>query len=614
MVKHGLSKFKTIAVHLVVGIVIVFLSFAGIFSQAEFALYDALFRVRGEKDPGSEVAIIAIDERSIAELGSLPWARSIHAELLERTSSAQVTAFDLLFDFPSDSTDDAAFVSAVEKSGNVVLASMFSYEQDASGNWYQQISLPYEDLCQAAVKSGFINVPVNRGNIIRSITLFDSNYYTEPYPSFSLATVLAYYNKNTLKVEENFLVSLNLDVPLDASNQALINFWGPGKTFPTYSYLDVVKGEHSPEEFSGKIVLVGVTTPVMMDYFETPFTIDNLILSGSLPSAGVEVHASAVKSLLESTFYTPVPWYANLAAYILLWILTVFLAKKLTPRVAVLSAFPVLIVTASLLYMLWMYKLWFNLFAALLIIAGGYSSVLVERYIYSESERRWVRDTFSRYLSADYVNELVRNPGKVNLGGEVKVITVLFADLRNFTAYSEKEEPEEVIKRLNQFFSAMTSIVFEYGGTLDKFNGDGFMAIFGAPVYDQKHAANGLKASLSMIQKMEELNEAWVKSGEDPLKFGLGLNSGPVIVGNIGSEERMDYTAIGRAVNLASRLEKLNKKYGTSILIGEDTISLLDQNAIPEGWCITGLGEVLSPDVGREIKVFTVKWKDTSGP
>jgi len=218
------------------------------------------------------------------------------------------------------------------------------------------------------------------------------------------------------------------------------------------------------------------------------------------------------------------------------------------------------------------------------IIAGNYSTVMIYNFVRSENERRWIRNTFSRYISLDFINELINNPEKIKLGGEKKQLTVLFADLRNFTAFSEKEDPEYVINRLNEFFSAMTSIVFHYKGTLDKFNGDGFMAFFGAPVDCENHADNGLKASVAMINMMDELNAKWLANGEKPLQLGIGLNSGTVVVGNIGSEKRMDYTVIGRVVNVASRLEVLTKEYETAILIGSNTLEIAGSKVLPDGW------------------------------
>ncbi len=587
--------------------IIALLSFSGLFKQAELGLYDIFFRIRGDTQPGSNIVIVAIDEKSIAEIGPLPWPRKYHARLLEDISEAEVVAFDLLFDFPAESKDDQLFLNALKENGNSVLASMFTYKSDENNDWFQQIRLPYEELRHGAAETGFINVPVDKGNVIRRITVVDTNYYTKPYPSFSLATALRYYGlgADSLEIKGNRLVTPEWEIALDSSNQILINFWGPGKTFPTYSYKDVLSGEYAPDYWSGKVVLVGVTSPVMMDYFENPFTLDNMIMSGSLPAAGVEIHASAVKTIVNSSYYQAAPWYVNLLMLLAIWLLSMNMARKFLPWPAAASAIILGLLTFTAYYLFWLEKqLWFNLFAALFVIVGTYSGIMVENFVHAERERRWIRDTFSRYVSSDYVQELVQNPGKIRLGGEKRMVTVLFADLRNFTAFCEQEKPEFVISRLNEFFRAMTDIVFKYEGTLDKFNGDGFMAFFGAPVYSDKHADNGVKASMAMIKKMDELNMRWAGNGYT-LQLGIGLNSGSVIVGNIGSEKRMDYTVIGRVVNLASKLENLNKEYGTDILIGEETINRLVSKTLLEEASIKELGHITVPGLAGLTKVFT---------
>lgn len=609
MTIFSLKKYRAIIVPLLVGMIIAFISYSGLFNQAELWIYDNYFLVRGKSDPGSEVLIIAIDEKSVVEFGPLPWRRTVHASLLEKLVEARVVAFDLLFDFPSGELDDRDFSHAIGAAENVVLASIFTYEQDEKDIWYQNIVLPNENLLQSACGSGFINVPVEKGNMIRRISIIDTNYFQEPYPSFSLATALCYYNldRGLLKVERGRLIAPNFSIPLDDSNQVMINFWGPGGTFPTYSYVDVLEEKVPVDVWSDKIILVGVTTPVMMDYFENPFTKENMIMADSLPAAGVEIHASAVNTILHSFYYRAMPWYFNSVMLLFVWLLSFIMVRKLSPWQAVISALFLALIVSFTLYLLWaQIQVWLNLFAALVIIAGNYSTVMVYNFIQSENERRWIRNTFSRYISIDFINELIKNPEKINLGGEKKQLTVLFADLRNFTAFSEKEDPEYVINRLNEFFSAMASIVFHYKGTLDKYNGDGFMAFFGAPVDSENHALNGLKASVAMISSMQELNAKWVASGEKPLQLGIGLNSGTVVVGNIGSEKRMDYTVIGRVVNIASRLEVLTKEYETPILIGSDTLKIAGTMALPEDWSFLELGYITVPGMTKKVFAYTL--------
>jgi adenylate cyclase len=592
------------------GLIIVFLSFSGLLQSTEDRLYDLYYQLRGPLDPGEDLVIVAIDEKSIAEIGPLPWSRAVHAELLEVLELAGVVAFDLLFDFPDEVAADNLFIRAVEKNGNVVLASMFIYNQVDSGEWYQSLVLPFQELTGGAASIGFINVPVDRGNMIRKITVVDTNYYATLYPSFSLAIALQSLElqPEQLLIDNNHLVAGSLTIPTNQENQGYIHYWGPGGTFPTYSYVDVLHELYPQETWAGKTVLIGVTTPAAMDYFETPYTSGNLILQGSLPSAGVEVHASAVKTYLDSRSIRKASLITDLILLAVAWLTTLYLARRFSPLPALGVILLLALIFSGLAYLCWERgHLIVNLAAVLLIIASIYMNSAISSFISSERERIWIRETFSRYISPDYVTELVKNPESIKLGGQKALITVIFADLRDFTAYCEAESPETIINKLNGFFTEMTAAVFNHGGTLDKYLGDGFMAFFGAPVSDAEHALSAVSAAIEMSSRMTVLNARWNEKGEKTFKMGIGINSGQAVIGNIGSESRMDYSAMGRDVNIASRLDALNKSYNTEIMIGESTVSMVDPQKLPTGWEFYALSEEQLPGLSGKIKVYSLK-------
>jgi adenylate cyclase len=236
-----------------------------------------------------------------------------------------------------------------------------------------------------------------------------------------------------------------------------------------------------------------------------------------------------------------------------------------------------------------------------------YAVTTATDFVVAELGRRRTKAMFSRYVSASVAEELMRDPDSVGLGGSRKVITIMFCDIRGFTAYSEGKAPEEVVSRLNEYLTAMTDVIFKNGGTLDKYLGDGLMAIFGAPVYYPDHIERSIQTAVEIQHEMNELNRRWAANNQPPLNIGVGINTGPALVGNVGSTERMDYTAIGEDVNLASRVEGLTKTFGTLIVISERSLKLLgEQPSLP--WEFKFLGHAEVKGFTDPIGVYTVPY------
>jgi adenylate cyclase len=591
------------------GLVVIITVLAGLWHNAEFVFYDTWFNIRGREFPGSQVAVVVMDEKSIEKLGPLPWSRRLHAQLLDQLRQARVVGFDVLFDAPTDEKADAMLAKAIRKNRRIILASMFTFERNENGEWYQKLKMPIQEFLEGAAGIGFINMPTDKGNIVRRVTVVDTNMFERPFPSLSLAVTMTSedLDPGDLRIKKSFLTAGRFKVPLNDENQTMIDFWGPGHTFPTFSYVDVLQCRFKPAKWKDKIVLVGISSPTeKKDIYENPFSKGNLVLSNAPLVPGVEIHASAIKTYLTGRYFRQAHWGVNLALLVTLWLATVFVTRR-GPWWGLFFGFLIAFAFLSCMYFIWLkVYYWLNVAAPLTMIAITYMSVTVEDFVRTEMERHRTKTLFGRYVSSAVVEELLRREEKIGLGGIRQEITILFSDIRGFTAFSEGKPPEAVVTRLNEYFTAMTRVVFRHGGTLDKYLGDGLMAIFGAPVKYPDHAWRAVAAAIEMLERLEELNRQWQNKGEVTLDIGIGINSGSVVVGNIGSPERMDYTVIGEEVNLASRLEAMSKEYKTQIIISERTIRYLDRNELPDGWELKNLGEVNVYGMQALVKIYTL--------
>ncbi|MEX2356608.1 MAG: adenylate/guanylate cyclase domain-containing protein [Thermaerobacterales bacterium] len=547
----------------------------GLWGSAERGIYDAFFRIRGPQNPGNDVVIVAVDERSIQALGPFPWDRDVHARLLDQLAPARVVAFDLVFDFPRQPESDRAFAEAMTAHGGVVLASFFTFEQDADG-WRQDIRRPAAEFAHAAAGTGYINIPADRGNTVRTVVPADTNLFGRPYPSFALAAALTAHSltPDDLHLGQSLLTAGPIAIPLNRNQETLPHFWGPQGAFATYSYLDVLTGRIAAELWQQRIVLVGIVTPTQPgDYFETPYTADNLILTGSLPSPGVEIHASAVQSYLDNHYFRRAPAWVNLLAALGLWAAGWGSGRRLGMVTGLIPLVALTVGAAGMAYAAWFYlHLWLDLIFPVTMTVAGYLGAAGVRLVETEREKRNLHDLFHRYVSPQVIEEMTRRNEPVTLGGQYREVTLLFVDVRNFSRFSEGRDPQEVVNRLNEIFEIMTRAIFRHQGTLDKYLGDGLMAVFGAPVAYAGHGVRALAAVREIMHHLSDLERRAESSDEIPLVVHFGLHSGTAIVGNMGSTERMEYTAIGETVNLAARLQSLNRALGTTVLMTRETV------------------------------------------
>jgi len=358
-------------------------------------------------------------------------------------------------------------------------------------------------------------------------------------------------------------------VPTDERGRLLIDYAGPARTFPHYSISDILEGTVPEGSFRDRLVLVGATATGLHDARSTPF--------GTV-FPGPEIHANAIDDILSDRFITRPEWSRifDLMAIALLGGAIGLALPRIGAAAGLLSAAALAI--AHVLFARWLFVdrgVWLNIVYPLLALGTNYVSLTVYYYVRETRERKRIHGAFGRYVAPVVIEQMLEDPGRLELGGEEKILTVLFSDLEDFTSYSERYTPRELIDLLSEYYARMTEQVFAHQGMLKEYVGDELMAIFGAPVEQPDHAARACAAALDMRALRRTLNDEWARSGHPVFAARTGINSGLMLVGNLGSEYRLSYGVLGDQVNLGSRLEGLNKVYGTEILVGENTLAMV---------------------------------------
>jgi adenylate cyclase len=447
-------------------------------------------------------------------------------------------------------------------------------------------------LAGAAQAAGFINVGADGDGIVRKAPLIIS-WEDGVYASLALAAVLRASGSETglLRLTSGGVESLRLagrNIPLDARGRMLLNYRGGRRTIPTYSARDVLEERLQPGALDGKIVFIGTSAAGLMDIRSTP-------LDRFYP--GVEAQATVADNIVGGDFLRRPDWAPGLE-------LTLIVGMGLLSTLLLLRMGGIwpLIILAVLGSSAWfgavrslnVHGLYLSPLMPMLTLAGNFGILSFLKFWSEEKEKRKIRNSFEHYLSPEVITRVLKNPDMLKLGGEKKELTVLFSDIRNFTSLSEKLEPQELVAFMNEFHSAMTGIILEQGGTLDKYIGDAVMAFFGAPEEQPDHALIGCRTALAMMERLYECRKDWCFPGFSRIEIGVGISSGEMVVGNMGSVKRMSYTVMGDQVNLASRLEGLTKQYGVKILISQFTFH-----------------QVRHEITCREIDQVRVKGKDT---
>ncbi len=618
--------------------------------------YDYRMRLAMPGKLDKRIVIVDIDEKSLKEEGRWPWGRDRMAmvvnQLFEHYKAA-VVGFDILFAETDQSSglnilqalghnqlkDVPEFQSALKKLApqleydqlfasslkgrKVVLAYYFSNNEQKSSNIISgALPVPvfppgafgaqatnflhwdgYDgnlpDLQKAAASSGFINPLVDADGVVRRLPMV-MEYGNAYYESLPLAMVRTLLGDTRLLPgwggEQNDNANLEwleiqspqekLRIPVDYEASSLVPYRGPRGSFPYISITDVLHGKVPPEQLANKIVLIGTSTPGLLDMRTTP-------VASVYP--GVEIHANMIAGILDQNIRGRPPYV--LAAEVLQLLVIGTLLSLLLPVLnsiwATMVSLGVLAAVVALNFWLWQSaNLDFPIANSLILILGLFLLDMPYGYFTETRTKRKLTGLFGQYVPAELVDEMSRNPRQVSMEGESREMTILFSDVRNFTSISEGLEPKELSLLMNEFLTPLTRVIYKHRGTVDKYMGDCIMAFWGAPLEEANHARNAILAGMEMQQALNALQTKFRERGWPSIQIGVGINTGKVSVGNMGSEIRVAYTVMGDAVNLASRLEGITKQYGADIIVGAST-----RNAVP------GL-------IYRELDRVRVKGKD----
>jgi adenylate cyclase len=598
--------------------------------RLEWLAYDLRLRLLlpGEVEPDPRIVIVDIDEKSLLQEGRWPWPRATIAALVNQVfaSGAAVMAMDVMYVEPErsgmgellelvdDTTRDAILeaiplpdthggtdplLAASMQQNTVVLGYAIAdlstqpkgllpapllIDEDRVDNLVlidMDSYIANLDLFQErASGGGFFSIMPDDDGIIRSAPLL-ARRNGQLYGSLALETARLYLGAgqillNTSPIGEyRAIESLSLDgltdIPADGAGYVLIPYRGGAGSFFHISSADVLNGEFPDGFFEGKIVLFGATAVGLYDMRSTPV--------GSV-YPGVEVHANVIAGLLDGEFPYEPSWAsgANVAVLIVLGVMSVFIVPFIGPLAILLISLLMLVLVMALNLWVWSgYGLVLAIVAPLLLIASIGTFDLAYGFLIEARGRRQLKAIFGQYVPPDIVHEMNKNPGgNFAVEGESRELSVLFCDIRGFTTISESLAADELKKMLNFFFTPMTRIIFERRGTIDKYVGDMIMAFWGAPVMDIEHRRHAVLGALEMLEVLEALQPELRAHHWPPIEIGIGINSGMMNVGDMGSEYRRAYTVIGDAVNLGSRLEGLTKYYGVRLIISESTAEGLD--------------------------------------
>jgi adenylate cyclase len=622
------------------------LAIPGVLDRLALPAFDIYQRLAPRETPDDPpVLIVDIDERSLKRIGQWPWPRTVIAQLVEKLgqAGAAVVAFDVLFSEPdrtspqmlkdllvgrgasaADATrllatmpdPDAQLAEAMTRFPVVVgfsLVGSGGQAKTAIKAGYAYVGAKDADpmrfvdrmpeavgalpeLQKAAAGNGFVNEPSDWDNVVRHVPLV-LRIGNKPVPSLAAETMrvglgarptylLRYagaqaeksFGENTgLNAVELQVPGLGkpLDIATDAAGQVTLRY-AKRDARRYISAADILSGNFDRKRVADHIVMVGSSAAGLNDLKATPIAPD-------MP--GVEIHAQLIEQILQQDFLFRPDWGPG--AEILFAVVFGIIVIVAIPRVGALPSAGVagiaMIIAAGISWFAFRKgEVLIDPVYPIAVLASVYLAGTLLNYRLTERRQREIRQAFSLYLSPQYVEELAKNPEKLVLGGEIRLMTIMFCDIRGFTSLSEGMTSHELGQLINEFLTPMTEIIMEHKGTIDKYIGDCIMAFWNAPLDDADHAKNAVAAAQDMRRKLVELNEGWAAAGRRILHVGIGVNTGDCSVGNFGSNQKFNYSLLGDPVNLSSRLEGLTKMYGVDLIVGEETAKRLDDPGLIE--------------------------------
>ncbi|HQI81808.1 MAG TPA: adenylate/guanylate cyclase domain-containing protein [Deltaproteobacteria bacterium] len=596
----------------------------------------AMFRWRGPMPTTGAVVIVDIDEKSLGRIGQWPWRRDIMASLVRRVkdSGARVIGFDIVFPEPDrtspglyledfrhmlghrltakdlnwlsgrEDLDHDRMLGAALSEAPTVLGYIFQLKDDGLKSMHERPFPALElavrpeavsmgDLSLVGAYRPILNVPeVSQGRSEGFLNVFPDPSGTVhrvplfmaldgmPYPSLALEITRIGLGLDTATVHASqdntpdraSIIGVSLAdrfIPTDTTGQITLNYRGPVGTFPSVSAVDILEGRNGGE-LRGKYVIIGTSAAGIPDFHATPF---------SAICPGIEVQATAVDNMLEGDLYSYDAYTEIGLTYTVIFAGGLALSAILAFGGALAGGIAGLVLLGGLLYadysLFFLHNRLMGVTYPFLTLIGVYLVVTLTNYLSEHRKKQFIHDAFSRYVSPAVVSQLMKSPESLKIEGQQKNLTMLFSDIRDFTSISEGLHPEQLAQFMNTYLTAMSDIIMNNSGTVDKYIGDAIVALWGAPVDDPDHAVHAVRASLQMLKALDGLNERWASQGLPAISMRIGINTGVVRVGNFGSERRFEYTAIGDNMNLASRLEGLNKVYHTAVIISEHTKNAL---------------------------------------
>jgi adenylate cyclase len=559
----------------------------------EWKSWDLRTRLFADPERASpDISIFLIDQYSLdvyeKQQGlSWPWPRQLYSAVTDylRTGGARAVFFDLVFSESSRAgiEDDEDFARAMERAGNVFLPLSLSAAEEtleeapsrllerfsisrekplpARLQTARSASLPVDALLRAAKGAGNVLFLPDSDGIFRRLPLAIA-YQDLLLPAVPLA--LARFLGSGERLDR---------LPVDDSGRLIIRYYGPSGTYKTYKIAAIINSwaqlesglepQIPPEEFAGKTVLIGASAAGILDFRPTP-------LSAVYP--GVEIQATVLDNILRRDFVRPQKPAVFIA---LLFIFSLLTAAGASVLRKIWQQVPFFLFCLALpcgaAWLAFYAGCWLELAVPIFAVLTGFIGASLLNYSIEGKQRRFIKDVFRRYLSPDVIDRIIRNPSLLRLGGEKREITSFFSDVAAFTPISEVLSPEDLVDLLNEYLSEMTEIILASGGTLDKYEGDAIIAFWNAPLDQPDHALRACRAALQCRKRLAEMGPRFSRKIGRPLTMRIGLNSGPAVVGNMGSSRRFDYTAMGDTVNLASRLDGAAKLYGLTILAAEET-------------------------------------------
>ncbi|MEA3400377.1 MAG: adenylate/guanylate cyclase domain-containing protein [Armatimonadota bacterium] len=628
-----------IAAVVVVALMLRFSPALTVLDRLELRTIDWRFLRRGPRAADPRIVILEVDEESLREVDRWPWPRSRFAEVIRRLdrAGARAIAFDIFFAEPeagegsvvSDAQrgSDGELVEATREGGMVYHAAFgHALGQDTSGgpvralarqSWSSarvvegsglnaaaelfevgEVTSPLPGLIEAAAGVGFVNVVDSGDGVYRHILpVVRRDEMLFPSLPVAVAASMLQVRPEQVVIRPGDAVDLGgrRRIPIDSMGRMLVDFAGGSGTFPYVSATELLRSDPAAarERFEDRIVLVAVTAPGLYDLRASPF--DSVY-------NGVETQANALANILERRFLRQAPGESCLLAVLLLAAVLYAGLSRLRPTWAVA------LVLALLVGYNWVALALFSgaglaidVATPNVVLLGCTLAALTVRLMGEESEQERVRDALSRFVPEGIMERAVGEDPAMLLQGQRRVVTVLFADLRSFTAKSEEMPPEQTVELLNRFFALVHETIFEFEGTLDKYMGDGLMAFWNAPVSQPDHALLALRTAVHLQRRIEYNQAEWEFHGMPELAAGIGISTGEAVVGYVGTRERMQYTAIGAHVNLAARLEAMTKEVGAPTLISSSTYEL-----VAEAVQARPLGPVQVRGFSEPIEIYEV--------